>query len=89
MASAEHLRFAQGIPYVDLRKSVAVLALLAAIPASRLAAAALAELLRRFCERLAEALVRWVAGGVELASGFRVVGGKVLRIVGVTSNPLI
>ena len=37
-----------------------VLALLAAIPANRLAAAALAELLgrRRSCERIAEALVR-------------------------------
>jgi catechol 2,3-dioxygenase-like lactoylglutathione lyase family enzyme len=34
---------------------------LAAIPANRLAAAALAELLsrRRSCERIAEALVRW------------------------------
>jgi len=42
-------------------RSQAVLALLAAIPANRLAAAALAELLsrRRSCERIAEALVRW------------------------------
>ena len=40
---------------------VAVLALLAAIPANRLAATALAELLsrRRSCDRIAEALVRW------------------------------
>jgi hypothetical protein len=46
---------------VDLRESLAVLALLAAIPANRLAAAALAELLgrRRSCERITEALVRW------------------------------
>ena len=46
---------------VDLRESLAVLALLVAIPANRLAAAALAELLsrRRSCERIAEALVRW------------------------------
>jgi hypothetical protein len=38
-----------------------MLALLAAIPANRLAAAALADLLgrRRSCERIAEALVRW------------------------------
>jgi len=53
--------FAQEIPHVDLRESLAVLALLAAIPANRLAAAALAELLsrRRSCERIAVALVRW------------------------------
>jgi hypothetical protein len=46
---------------VDLRESLAVLALLTAIPANALAAAALAELLarRRSCERIAEALVRW------------------------------
>ena len=56
-----HLRFAQEVPHVDLRENLAVLALLAAIPANRLAAAALAELLsrRRSCERIAEALVRW------------------------------
>jgi hypothetical protein len=56
-----HLRFAQEVPQVDLRESLAVLALLAAIPANRLAATALAELLsrRRSCERIAEALVRW------------------------------
>ena len=46
---------------MDLRESLAVLALLVAIPANRLAPAALAELLnrRRSCERIAEALVRW------------------------------
>jgi hypothetical protein len=56
-----HARFLQEVPNVDLRESQAVLALLAAIPANRLAAAALAELLsrRRSCERMAEALVRW------------------------------
>jgi hypothetical protein len=56
-----HARFLQETRNVDLRESMAVLALLAAIPANRLAAAALAELLsrRRSCERIAEALVRW------------------------------
>ena len=56
-----HVRFAQEVPHVDLRESLAVLALLVAIPANRLAASALAELLsrRRSCERIAEALVRW------------------------------
>jgi hypothetical protein len=56
-----HVRFLQKVPNVDLRESLAVLALLAAIPSNRLAAAALAELLsrRRSCERIAEALVRW------------------------------
>src|SRR5829696_6210611 len=56
-----HLRFAQEVPHVDVRESLAVLALLAAIPANRLAAFALAELLsrRRSCERIAEVLVRW------------------------------
>jgi hypothetical protein len=54
-----HLRFAQEVPHVDLRESLAMLALLAAIPANRLAATALAELLsrRRSCERIAEASV--------------------------------
>jgi len=54
-------RFLQEVPNVDVRESQAVLALLAAIPVNRLAAAALAELLsrRRSCERIAEALVRW------------------------------
>jgi len=38
------------------------------LPANVLAAAAQSELLsrRRSCERIAEALVRWFAGGVEL-----------------------
>jgi flavin reductase (DIM6/NTAB) family NADH-FMN oxidoreductase RutF len=60
-AARWHVRFAQEVPHVDLRESQAVLALLAAIPANRLAATALAELLsrRRSCERIAEALVRW------------------------------
>jgi hypothetical protein len=60
-AARWHLRFAQEIPHVDLRESLSVLALLAAIPTNRLAATALAELLsrRRSCERIAEALVRW------------------------------
>ena len=56
-----HARFLQETKNLDLRESLAVLALLAAIPANRLAATALAELLsrRRSCERIAEALVRW------------------------------
>ena len=56
-----HVRFLQETKNVDLRESLAVLALLAAIPANRLAATALAKLLgrRRSCERIAEALVRW------------------------------
>ena len=60
-AARWHRRFAQEVPHVDLRESLAVIALLAAIPANRLAAAALAELLsrRRSCERIAEVLVRW------------------------------
>ena len=60
-AARWHLRFAQEVPHVDLRECQAVLALLVAIPANRLAAAALAELLSRgrSCERIAEALVRW------------------------------
>jgi hypothetical protein len=60
-AARWHLRFAQEVPHVDVRESLAVLALLTAIPANRRAAAALAELLslRRSCERACEALVRW------------------------------
>jgi hypothetical protein len=56
-----HVRFLQEVPNVELRENLAVLALLAAIPANRLAAVALAELLsrRRSCEQVAEALVRW------------------------------
>jgi hypothetical protein len=42
-----HLRFAQEVPHVDLRESLAVLALIGAIPANRLAATVLAELLSR------------------------------------------
>jgi|tagenome__1003787_1003787.scaffolds.fasta_scaffold20663254_2 hypothetical protein len=60
-AARWHVRFAQEIPHVDLRESLAVLALLTVIPVNRLAASALAELLsrRRSCERIAEALVAW------------------------------
>jgi hypothetical protein len=60
-ATRWHLRFLEEVPNVDLHENQAVLALLAAIPANRLAAAALAELLtpRRSCERAREALVRW------------------------------
>jgi hypothetical protein len=49
------------VPNVGLRENQAVLALLVAIPSTRLAAAALADLLsrRRSCEQIAEALVRW------------------------------
>jgi hypothetical protein len=56
-----HGRFVYETKNVDIRESVAVLALLTAIPANRLAAAALAELFsrRRSLERCAEALVRW------------------------------
>jgi hypothetical protein len=56
-----HACFVQEVPNLELRESQAVLALLVAIPANRLAASALAELLsrRRSCERIAEALVRW------------------------------
>ena len=56
-----HVRFLHETKNVELRESLAVLALLAAIPVNRLAATALAELLgrRRSCERIAEALVRW------------------------------
>jgi hypothetical protein len=65
-----HARFLQEVPNVDLRESQAVLALLAAVPVNRLAAASLAELLsrRRSCERIGEALVRLVAGGVDADS---------------------
>jgi hypothetical protein len=56
-----HARLVYETKNVDIRESVAVLALLAAIPANRLAAAALAELFsrRRSLERCAEALVAW------------------------------
>ena len=60
-AARWHTRFVQEIPNVDVGQSQAILALLAAIPSERLAAAALAELLsrRRSCERISESLVRW------------------------------
>lgn len=60
-ASRWHTRFVQEVPNVGLREDLAVVALLAAIPANRLAAGALAELLSRrpSCERISEALVRW------------------------------
>ena len=60
-AARWHVRFLQETKNVDLREGLAVLVLLAAIPANRLAATALAELLsrRRSCERITEALVRW------------------------------
>jgi hypothetical protein len=56
-----HARFVYETKNVDIRESVAVLALLTAIPANRLAASALAELFsrRRSLVRCAEALVRW------------------------------
>jgi hypothetical protein len=56
-----HVRFVYESKNVGIRESQAVLALLAAIPANRLAASALAELFgrRRSLERCAEALVRW------------------------------
>jgi hypothetical protein len=56
-----HVRFVYDSKSVDLRESLAVLALLAAIPTNRLAAEALADLLsrRRGLERLRETLVAW------------------------------
>ncbi len=58
-----HARFVYETKNVDTREGVAVLALLNAVPANRLAAAALAELFsrQRSLERCAEALVRWSA----------------------------
>ena len=49
------------VPKVEMRESQAVLSLLALVPVSRLAAAALAELLseRRGMTRLSETLVAW------------------------------
>jgi hypothetical protein len=53
-----HVRFVYGSKNVGIRESQAVLALLAAIPANRVAAAALADLLsRRGLERPCELLV--------------------------------
>ena len=59
-----HARFAYETKSLDIRESVAVLALLTAIPANRMAAGALAELFgrRRSLERCAEALVKWERG---------------------------
>jgi hypothetical protein len=56
-----HARFVYETKNVDIRESVGVLALLTAIPANRLAAAALAEAPQPAAslERCAEALVRW------------------------------
>ena len=56
-----HLRFVYESKNVDIRESQAVLILLAAIPANRLAASALAELLsrRQGLEGTCEVLVAW------------------------------
>ena len=56
-----HVRFVNDSKNVELRESLAVLALLGAIPTNRLAALALAELLsrRRGLERPCETLVAW------------------------------
>jgi hypothetical protein len=70
-ASRWHTRFVQEVPNVDLRENQAVLALRAAIPANRLAAAALAELFsrRRSCESACKALVRWSRAAWTRCSG--------------------
>jgi uncharacterized membrane protein len=59
-----HLRFVYESKNVDIRESQAVLILLAAIPANRLAVSALAELLsrRRGLEQACEVLVAWARG---------------------------
>jgi hypothetical protein len=56
-----HARFMREVPSVEMRESQAILSLLALVPVSRLAAAALAELLsrRRGLERACEVLVAW------------------------------
>jgi hypothetical protein len=54
-----HVRFVHDPKNVDLPESVAVLALLAAIPENRLADLALAQLLSRGEEAPREALVAW------------------------------
>jgi hypothetical protein len=56
-----HARFMREVPKVEMRESQAILSLLALVPVSRLAAAALAELLsrRRGLERACEVLVTW------------------------------
>ena len=60
-----HARFVYETKNLDIRESVAVLALLTAIPANGLAASALAELFsrRRSLERCTEAHVRWSRSG--------------------------
>jgi hypothetical protein len=69
-AARWHVRFLQEVPNVELSEDQAVLALLTAIPANRLAAATLAELLsrRRSCERACQALVRWAGASQADAS---------------------
>jgi hypothetical protein len=59
-----HLRFVYESKNVDIRESQAVLILLAAIPANRRAASALAELLsrRQGLERTCGVLVSWARG---------------------------
>jgi hypothetical protein len=56
-----HARFVREVPKVEMRESQAILSLLALVPVTRLAAAALAELLarRRGLERVCEVLVAW------------------------------
>jgi hypothetical protein len=56
-----HARFMREVPNVEMRESQAILSLLALFPVSRLAAAALAELVsqRRGLERACEVLVAW------------------------------
>jgi hypothetical protein len=56
-----HVRFVHDSKNVDLRESLAVVALLGAIPVNRLAALGLAELVsrRREMERPCETLVAW------------------------------
>ena len=56
-----HVRFMREVPKVEMRESQAILSLLALVPVSRLAAAALAELLarRRGLERACAVLVVW------------------------------
>jgi hypothetical protein len=58
-----HARFVREVPKVGMRESQAIPSLLAIVPVSHMAAAALAELLsrRQGLERAAEALVRWAA----------------------------
>ena len=56
-----HARFMREVPKVEMRESQALLSLLALVPVTRIAAAALAELLsrRRGLERACEILVAW------------------------------